>query len=52
MRKEPAAVLSSIMEFTGTAVSAEEVREAVDFAAYDNMKKMEQEKFLREAAPG
>lgn len=47
MREDPAAVLSSIMEFTGTAVSAEQVREAVDFAAYDNMKKMEQEKFFK-----
>ena len=47
MREDPSAVLSSIMEFTGTAVSAEQVREAVDFAAYDNMKKMEQEKFFK-----
>ena len=47
MREDPAAVLSSIMEFTGTAVSAEQVREAVEFAAYDNMKKMEQEKFFK-----
>ena len=47
MRTDPGAVLAEIMEFTGTAVTAEQVREAVDFAAYDNMKKMEQEKFFK-----
>ena len=47
MRSDPAAVLASILEFTGTDVSAEQVQEAVDFAAYDNMKKMEQEKFFK-----
>ncbi len=47
MRVAPETVLASILEFTGTAVSAEQVREAVDFAAYDNMKKMEQEKFFK-----
>jgi hypothetical protein len=47
MRADPGAVLAEIMAFTGTDVSAEQVREAVEFAAYDNMKKMEQEKFLK-----
>jgi len=47
MRTEPAAVLARILEFTGTAVTPEQVQEAVDFAAYDNMKKMEQEKFFK-----
>jgi len=47
MRSDPGAVLAKIMEFTGTAVTAEQVREAVDFAAYDNMKKMEQDKFFK-----
>jgi hypothetical protein len=47
MRTDPGAVLAQIMEFTGTAVTAEQVREAVDFAAYDNMKKMEQDKFFK-----
>ena len=47
MRADPAAVLAGILEFTGTSVSAEQVREAVEFAAYDNMKKMEQEKFFK-----
>jgi hypothetical protein len=47
MRTDPDAVLAKIMAFTGTTVTAEQVREAVDFAAYDNMKKMEQDKFFK-----
>lgn len=47
MRKDPGAVLADILAFTGTAVTAEQVQEAVDFAAYDNMKKMEQDKFFK-----
>ena len=47
MRADPGAVLARIMKFTGTAVSEEQVREAVEFAAYDNMKKMEQDKFFK-----
>ena len=47
MRKDPGAVLAKILAFTGTAVTAEQVSEAVDFAAYDNMKKMEENKFFK-----
>lgn len=47
MRADPAAVLRRILDFTGTQVSDEQVREAVEFAAYDNMKKMEQEGFFK-----
>ena len=47
MRANPGDVLARILEFTGTAVSEEQVQEAVDFAAYDNMKKMEQDKFFK-----
>jgi hypothetical protein len=47
MRADPARVLTQILEFTGASVSAEQVQEAVDFAAYDNMKKMEQNKFFK-----
>jgi len=47
MRKDPAGVLEEILAFTGTDITAEQVREAVEFAAYDNMKKMEQEKFFK-----
>ena len=47
MRSDPGAVLADILEFTGTPVTAEQVQEAVDFAAYDNMKKMEEDKFFK-----
>ena len=43
MRKDPHRVLADILEFTGTPGSAEEIQDAVDFAAYDNLKKMEQD---------
>ena len=47
MRKDPGAALAKILAFTGTDVTAEHVQEAVDFAAYDNMKKMEEDKFFK-----
>ena len=47
MRADPGAALSQIMAFTGIALSAEHLRDAVDFADYDNMKKMEQTKFFK-----
>jgi Sulfotransferase domain len=47
MREDPGAVLSRILAFTGTIVTAEQVREAVEFASYDNMKKMEENKFFK-----
>ena len=47
MRKDPASVLAKILEFTGTSVTAAQVQEAVEFAAYDNMKKMEENKFFK-----
>lgn len=47
MRADPGSVLAQILEFTGTDVTPEQVQEAVDFAAYDNMKKMEQESFFK-----
>jgi hypothetical protein len=47
MRRDPERVLAEILEFTGTPVSPEQVREAVEFAAYDNMKKMEQDRFFK-----
>lgn len=46
MRAEPERILSQILQFTGTPGSMEQVREAVEFAAYDNMKKMEEKKFF------
>lgn len=47
MRKEPGAVLAKIMAFTGTDVTPQQISEAVEFAAYENMKKMEEEKFFK-----
>lgn len=47
MRSDPAAVLARILDFTGTEVTPQQVQEAVDFAAYENMKKMEQESFFK-----
>ena len=47
MRSEPGRVLGEILAFTGTPGTAEEVQEAVDFAAYENMKKMEQDSFFK-----
>jgi hypothetical protein len=47
MRSNPGDVLRRILDFTGTEASAAVVEEAVAFAAYDNMKKMEQEQFFK-----
>lgn len=47
MRSEPGAVLARILEFTGTPATEARVAEAVEFAAYDNMKKMEREQFFK-----
>lgn len=47
MRSDPAGVLARVLAFTGTAATEAQVAEAVEFAAYDNMKKMEQEQFFK-----
>lgn len=47
MRSDPGTVLSQILAFTNTDVTMEQVEEAVQFAAYDNMKKMEQDTFFK-----
>ena len=46
-REDPERVLAQILDFTGTPVTAAVVKAAVEFANYDNMKKMEQTKFFR-----
>jgi hypothetical protein len=33
--------LAKILEFTGTPATQEQIKDAVDFAAYENLKKME-----------
>ena len=47
MRIDPGAILSRIFDFTGADITSEQVEEAVDFAAYENMKKMEQDSFFK-----
>ena len=40
-------VLRKIFDFTGSDISDEQITEAVEFAAYENMKKMEQERHFK-----
>ena len=47
MREDPGKVLGQIMEFTGTPCTAEHIDAAVEFARYDNMKKMEENRFFK-----
>jgi hypothetical protein len=49
MRANPEQTLARVLEFMGTPGNDEEVREAVAFAAYDNMKKMENEKVFHQS---
>jgi hypothetical protein len=47
MRSDPAGVLRRVFDFTGTAISDQQIDEAVQFAAYENMKKMERERHFK-----
>lgn len=49
MRKEPAEVLRRVFDFVGTPGSDAQIQEAVDYAAYENMKKLEAGKGMRAA---
>ncbi len=44
MRVEPGVALGQILEFTGTPGTEAQLEDAVAFAAYDNLKKMEEQK--------
>jgi hypothetical protein len=44
LRARPEETLKALLEFIGTPGTAEEIREAVEFSSYENMKKMEQKK--------
>ena len=44
MRKEPEAVMKKVFDFVGTPGTEEQIRQAVEFASYDNMKKLETKK--------
>jgi hypothetical protein len=47
MRKDPAAVLRRLFEFLGTPGSDAEIQDAVEFAAYENMKQLEEKNAFR-----
>ncbi|MGD2055264.1 MAG: sulfotransferase domain-containing protein [Gammaproteobacteria bacterium] len=47
MRENPGAALHRIFEFLGTPGSAAEIQDAVDYAAYENMKKLEERNAFR-----
>ena len=47
MRKEPERVLKEVMEFTGADATDEDIKAAVDYAAFENMKKMEEKRVFR-----
>ncbi len=44
MRQEPGTALKRALEFLGHSPTADEIQDAVDYAAYDNMKKLEEKK--------
>jgi hypothetical protein len=44
MRTEPEAVMKKVFDFVGTPGTEEQIRQAVEFASYDNMKKLESKK--------
>jgi len=47
MRKDPAAALSQIFDFMGTPGTEAEIQDAVDYASYENMKKLEEKNAFR-----
>lgn len=49
MRVQPQEIMQKVLEFTGTPGGEKEIAEAVEFAAYENMKKMEEKQFFRGA---
>lgn len=52
LRSRTQETLAEILAFVGTPGSAEEVKAAVDFAAYDNMKKLEAQKTFSASSGG
>jgi len=47
MRTDPAGVMQRVLEFVGTPGTKEEIDKAVEFAAYENMKKLEEKSSFR-----
>lgn len=44
MRKDPQRVLGQVLDFIGTSGSDKQIKEAIEFASYENMKKLEEKK--------
>lgn len=47
MREHPGAIMKQVLDFVGTPGTEEEIAQAVEFASYDNMKKLEESRFFR-----
>ncbi len=47
LRRDPQAEMERLVEFMGIPASADEVRQAVEFGAYENMRRMEEKQALR-----
>jgi hypothetical protein len=47
MRVDPAAVMQQVFDFVGTPGTRAQIEQAVEFASYDNMKKLEEKRVFR-----
>ena len=47
MRKDPHEVMRRVLDFVGTPGTPEEIDKAVEFAAYENMKKLEEKRLFK-----
>jgi len=47
MRKQPKETMKNVLAFIGAAANDNTIKQAVDFASYDNMKKLENNRFFR-----
>jgi hypothetical protein len=47
MRSDPAGVMKQVFDFVGTPGTDEEIDKAVEFAAYENMKKLEEKSLFK-----
>ncbi|MGW8310932.1 MAG: sulfotransferase domain-containing protein [Thiogranum sp.] len=47
MRRDPAGVMRQVVDFVGTPGTPEEIEKAVEFASYDNMKKLEESRSFK-----
>lgn len=47
LRKEPERVMREVMDFTGADASDDDIKAAVEYAAFENMKKLEEKRVFR-----